>query len=440
MGDLLDAAQSALERAIKKGAQEAAASVYRSRQVEVEWRDGKLEKLEEATTRGLSLRLYVDGRYSAVSTSDLRPDALDTFVQDAIALTRTLAKDPFRSLPDPALYAGQAKVELELEDRAQGDVSAVERRKIAEQIEAASRSVQGASAIISVTTGCGDARSEEVRLHSNGFSGSEVRTAFWTSSSVSVKDPDGRRPSESDWATSRHRAALPAHDLIGKRAAERTLSRVGAKKMPSSETTVVIDNRVGGNLVNRLLGPLAASALQQKRSVFEGKLDTQIGSKLLDLADDPLIPRALGSRLYDSEGIAAKRLPLFAEGVLRSYYVDDYYGRKLGMKPTTGSVSNLSWKLGAKSGEELISGVKDGMFITGFLGGNSNATTGDFSLGVQGFRISNGKLGEPIAEMNIAGNHLELWKKLVAVGNDPYPFSSSRTPTLVFEGVQLAGT
>jgi len=125
--------------------------------------------------------------------------------------------------------------------------------------------------------------------------------------------------------------------------------------------------------------------------------------------------------------------------VLANHYVDTYYGRKLGMAPTTARTSNLAWRLGDADRAGLAARVGEGILVTGFLGGNSNATTGDFSLGVQGFRIRAGRVAEPIGEMNVSGNHLELWRRLVAVGDDPYPWSSLCTPTLVFEGVQVAG-
>jgi PmbA protein len=131
---------------------------------------------------------------------------------------------------------------------------------------------------------------------------------------------------------------------------------------------------------------------------------------------------------------------VFERGVLRSYYVDTYYGRKLGVPPTTSRSSNLAWSLGERSPAQLLADLGEGVLVTGFLGGNSNGTTGDFSLGVRGFRIRGGRLAEPVGEMNVSGNHAELWNRLVAVGNDPYPYSSMRTPTLVFEGVQFAGT
>jgi len=151
------------------------------------------------------------------------------------------------------------------------------------------------------------------------------------------------------------------------------------------------------------------------------------------------VPRGLGSRLYDAEGLAARRFPVFEKGVLRNYYVDTYYGRKLGLPPTTRGASNLAWQPGESSREALVAGVREGILVTGFLGGNSNGTTGEFSHGLQGFRIRAGALAEPLSEMNVSGDHRSLWKGLVAVGNDPYPWSPMRTPTLVFEDVQVAG-
>src|SRR5574340_1279107 len=150
--DVREIARAAVKKALAKGAREAAATVNRQRNVGVDWRDGKVEKISEATTRGLSLQLYVDGRYSSVSSSDLRPEALETFISDSIAMTRVLAEDPFRSLPEPALYKGQATTDLQLEDPAYASVTPEQRRAAAKQMEEAARAVKGADAILSVTT------------------------------------------------------------------------------------------------------------------------------------------------------------------------------------------------------------------------------------------------------------------------------------------------
>jgi PmbA protein len=202
---------------------------------------------------------------------------------------------------------------------------------------------------------------------------------------------------------------------------------------------MAVDNRAAGRLVGALLAPLQGQAIQQKRSFLDGKLGQVVGSEKLTLADDPLVVKGFASRLFDGEGLAARRLPIFERGVLKTCFIDTYYGRKLAVAPTTGGASNGAWALGDKPQAALLADMKDGILVTGFLGGNSNGTTGDFSLGVQGYRIRGGRIAEPISEMNISGNQADLWKRLAAVGNDPYPYSSSRTPTLVFDGVQFAG-
>jgi len=439
VSELLDIAKGAIKLAMDKGAQEASAGTYRSREVEITWRDGKVEKVSEATTRGLSISLYVDGRYSSVSTSDLRPEALSKFVEESIAMARTLAKDPFRKLPDPKLYEGRANVDLELADAKYQEVTPEKRRELAAALEAAARSVKGKGEILSVETSVSDSRSESARATSNGFVGENAGTSFWLGAGATVKDPDGRRPEGSSFGGSRFFAEIPDAETIGRQGAQRAFDCVGAAKAPSANVPIVVENRVAGRLVRSLFGPLGARSLQQKQSFLEGQLGKPIASKLLTVTDDPLIKRGFGSRLYDSEGIAAKKMVVVEAGVLKTYYVDDYYGRKLKMAPTTGGSSNLIFALGKKSFDELVKDVKDGIYVTGFLGGNSNSTTGDYSFGIQGFRIEKGAITSPIAEMNISGNQKDLWKNLVALGNDPYPYTSTNTPTMVFDGVSVAG-
>jgi PmbA protein len=432
-------ARDAVGSAMKSGAQGVAARIARVREVGVQWRDGQIEQVTESTTRGLGLSLYVDHRFASVSTSDLRPEAIEPFIGDAVAMTRTLSEDPFRTLPDPALYANRPALDLCFADPDYAALTAARRRELARAIEEAAREVPGAKRILSVTTSASDSRSEMFRVTSNGFEGERVDTSFWISGSVTVQDDDGRRPEEGDLSGGRFLADLGDPGALGRSSAERALARLGARKVASGVMTLVLDNRAGGRFVGALLSPLAASAIQQRRSFLEGRAGQVVGSPLLAVADDPLIPRGPGSRHFDGEGISARRLPLFEAGVLKNYYVDTYYGKKLKMPPTTGSTSNLDWGLGPKSQAALIAEAGEGVFVTGFLGGNSNGTTGDYSLGIQGFMIRQGAIAEPVAEMNISGNQLDLWKRLVGVGNDPYEYSSMRTPSLVFEGVSFAG-
>lgn len=437
---MLVIAQSCIAMAKSSGAADASARAYRVRDVSLDYRDGKVEKISESTTRGVSIQLYVEGRYASVSTSDLRPDALKTFISDSIALTKAIAADPFRALPDPALYKGQASADLQLEDPKYNEVTADEGRRVAKVMHDAAREVKGKEAILSVTSSFSSNLVENWMVASNGFSGASRGTTFFVSTGVSAKDSDGRRPEEYDYAGSRFWGGVGDPAALGARAAQRTLNRLGAKKSETNAMTVIVDNRAGGRLVGMLGGALMAGSLQQKRSFLEGKLGQPVVSPIITITDDPLIPKGFGSRKFDNEGIAAKPRVIFEDGVLKAYYIDTYYGKKLKMEPNGGSISNLTWKLGSKSQKDLLADAKDALLITGFIGGNSNSGTGDFSVGVVGFRVRDGVIAEPVSEMNLSGNHLEFWKKLVAVGNDPFPYSSMRTPSLVFENVSVAGT
>ena len=432
-------AHDAVKIARGQGAQEVAARIARVREVSVQWRDGAIEQVTESTTRGLALSLYVDGRFASVSTSDLRPEAVAPFIADAVAMTRTLSADPYRTLPDPALYANRPVMDLGFADRDYATLTAARRRDLARAIEDAARSVPGGEKILSVTTSVSDSRSEMYRVTSNGFEGQRIDTSFWLSGSVAVQDNDGRRPEDGDFSGSRFLREMGDPSEVGASSARRALSRLGAHKADSKVMTLVLDNRAGARLVSALLSPMSAASIQQRRSFLEGKMGETIGSPLLTFIDDPLIRSGFGSRHFDGEGMSARPFPLFERGVLKNYYVDTYYGKKLLLPPTTGGTSNLSWARRDRSQGALIAEARDGVLVTGFLGGNSNGTTGDYSLGIQGFMIRGGAIAEPIAEMNISGNQLDLWKRLVGVGNDPYPYSALQTPTLVFEAVSFAG-
>lgn len=432
-----DIAEKALALAKTAGAQQAAAGVSQAREVSVEWRDGQMQKMADATTRSLGLQLYVDGRYSAVSTSDLRPAALERFIGEAVAMTRLITPDPFRTLPDTELYAGQSKIDLELFDPHTETLTPESRLQRVQALEAGAR--ESGAEIISVTTAFSDSSSRSYRVHSNGFSGEKRQSSAFISAEVVMKDKDGRRPEESDYAGSRFLNTLPDPLTIGRSATQRALSRLGAQKLESMTVPIVLDNRAALRFLSYFLGPLSAAQVQQKRSYYEGRLNQKVAHELLTLTDDPLIPRGFGSRTYDGEGIAAKKLPIFEQGVVKNLYVDTYYGKKLKMRPTTGGMSNLIVGLGTEDQATLLRNVGEGILITGFLGGNSNSTTGDFSLGIFGHRIRKGERAEPIAEMNISGNHLETWQHLQALGNDPYPYSSMRAPSLVFEAMPVAG-
>ena len=434
--DLHKLASQALEMSLQSGAADAVARVGDSYETEFTYRDGKLEQVQQSASRGLSMQLYVDDRYSTHSTSDLRSEQVRRFIADAVALTRHLEPDPHRLIPEPELYEGRSTADLDLVD---AGLRTLARDTCLDWLKDMDTATHDDGRVISATSGVNFNRYASVRISSNGFTGAQQSTSVGYGSQVSLEEGDGRRPEAYRFVHAHHLEDLLPPAEAAREALDRALRRLGSRKLPSARAVMVVDPEAGGNLLGRLGEALSASAVQQNRSCLADKQDQPIAGERLTITDQPLLPRGLGSRHYDGEGIAAKPMPVIESGVLRTYYVDTYYGRKLGWQPTTGGPSNAVFDLGEKNLEELIADVGNGFYVNGFAGGNADMTTGDFSFGIRGHRIENGRISAPVSEMNITGNYLDLLRNLAAVGSDPNPYSSLRTPTLVFENVEFSG-
>jgi len=419
------------------GAQDAAVNVRDEREIQVEFRDKKIEKLQEAKRHALAISIYLNNRYSSQNTNNLNRDSLAKFIEEAVALTQYVNEDPFRKLPDAKYYAGQEKKDLDVRDPGYESVSSEQRIEAARQ--AADAAASGSDRVVSVTAGFNDTLSRSVKVHSNGFEGEQENTYFSLYANPTIKDDEGKLVDEYAYGSTRYKSDLPDPKKVGAEAIQRALRRMGQSKIDSGIMDMVVENRQSSQMLWPLIGPMNASALQQKQSFLEGKLGQKITSELVTLIDDPFVVRGLGSRLFDSEGLATKRRPVIEKGILKTYYVDNYYGRKLDMELTTGDTTNLVFEYGTRSKDEIIKGIARGIFVTGFIGGNSNGTTGDFSFGISGMLIENGAMVKPVYEMNISGNMKELWNQLVEIGNDPVVYSSWRTPTLHFKDVQFSG-
>ena len=202
---------------------------------------------------------------------------------------------------------------------------------------------------------------------------------------------------------------------------------------------MIVEYRLVGNLLGPVLSAINGSSIQQKRSFLIDKLDQKIASDKLTVIDDPFIVGGRGSKLFDSEGLAAKKRSVIEKGVLKTYYIDTYYAKKLDTDPTTGSSSNLVFELGDKNLDQLIAAQKKAILVTGFNGGNCNGTTGDFSYGIEGFLVENGEITKPVAEMNITGNMKQLLMDIAETGNDVNKNSSLLAPSIVFNNVDFSG-
>lgn len=437
LSQLVTRAAQAVELAQHKGAQGAWASASRSRGRSLDLRDGEVEKVQENISRSLSLQLWVDGRYTAHTTTDLTPARLDAFVEQAVALTRALEPDPDRLLPDPKLYEGRSTTDLALVDV---NLAARTLEQCIADCERMNQHARASDRVISATSSAYDGHYHAAAVSSNGFSGGYEATYARLSTEVTLRDAGDKRPEDGIGVTARHTHELLDAEQIGKLALERASSRLGTRKGPTLATTMVVDRLAAARLIGELLGPASGYSLQQNTSFWQGRIGKRAVAKRLTITDEPLRPRGLGSRPFDSEGIAARTLPIIESGKLRNLYLDTYYARKLGMAPTTGDPSNRVVAPGKRPLSTIVADVGTGVYVTSWLGGNSDPTTGDFSFGMRGHLIEGGKIGAPVGEMNVTGNLLELFSRLVEVGSDPWPFSSIVVPTLVFENVQFSGS
>lgn len=426
----------AVEFAKQKGASEVAASISNSRSVEIEVREQKIEKIKESTTNGLSLNIYRDHKYSGHSTNNLNKKDLEKFITEAVEATKYLTADEFRELPDPSLYPTDLNRDLKIEDKSYTSVAPEQRVQISKEIEQIARSKS--DKIISATGGFSDDYSESVLVHSNGLVAERASTSFWAGGEVTVKDGDAR-PEGYHWGGSRYFNTMPTAEELGSKAAENAIRKMGQTKIASGKYDMLIENRTAGRLLYMFVGPMSARALQQKSSYLDGMQGQQIAAPVLTVIDDPLMEGGFASRLYDGQGIAAKQRTMIEKGVLKEYYVDNYYGKKLGMTPNGGSTSNIRFDLGSRGFDAIVKDINKGIFVTSFNGGNSNSTTGDFSFGVSGFLVEGGQIVKPINEMNISGNAKEFWKQLTELGNDPYLYSSILSPTLLFNDIDFSG-
>ena len=433
---LLERATAAVDLAKAAGAAHVHASANQTRNVEYSLRDGILEKVQEDVARSVNLSLYVDGRYSRHSTSDLRPASLQAFVAEAVAMTRVLAPDPDRVLPDAALYPTGDAPDLGVVDAA---VRTLDRDARMARLKAMEAGLTGHADVISWTAGITDAENWSAAVNTNGLSGTHHSTSAWCGAEVTLQDPSGGRPEDWYWGGGHHIDGMPAADRVAEMCLRLARARVGSAKGPTAKTTMIVDPRSAGRLASRLLGPASARSIQQGRSFWADAVGQKLFSDKLSLTDAPLLKGGHSSRPYDGEGLASRTLPIVENGVVKNVYVDSYYGRKLGMAPTTGGRSNLQWATGDRDLAAILADVDDAIYVTSWLGGNADGTTGDFSFGLRGHRVTQGELGPPIGEMNVTGNLIDLFATLVEVGADPYAYSSTYSPTLVFEGVQFSG-
>lgn len=399
-------------------------------------RNEQTEQLQQAKAISLAINLILDGRDGFYYTNNLDQHELKTFIYQAIENTKILEPDESRTLPNPSLYYKGDGFDLKNFDATLAAMDPSE--KIQMTVENHNQAFNSDPRIISTQTRYSDRQHQAYYINSNGFHGYEESSRCTLSTILAVEGKDGHHPMDG-WGETRIFFHDMPHSGIADIALERTLRKIGQKPIKGGIYTMILESPIAGNMLQPVLNVMGGQALQQKMSFLHDKLDQQVLSPLLQLVDDPLIPGTLGACHFDYDGVATQRRTIFDHGILRTYFIDTPYSKKLKMEPTTQGVHHLIMQAGSKNLRELIKEVGEGILVTDFNGGNCDSTTGNFSYGIEGHLIQGGQITQPLSGMNITGNMLQLWQNLVELGNDADPWETDLIPSLVFEGIQFGG-
>lgn len=447
---LLDLADDLVSRARQRGADVVEAIARSGSELSVKVRKGEVELVEEAGHRAIGMRVMKGKRVALTSTSDLSPAGVDRFLDDAFELCELSQEDPFAGPADPSLLARSALPELDLYDPAGGSIGADEaiaRAKEAEQaaFDTDPRITNSEGATYSRTAGGFGL------VLSGGFRGGYLGSYQSLTVAPVAEDEGGKRRQGHYWGARRHLAELESPASVGREAALRTIAKLGARKVPSCDAPIVFDPDAARQLLGLLGGAIMGGSIWRKSSYLAGREGTVVASPLVTVIDDPLLPRAPGSRPFDGEGLLTRRNVVVEGGVLKTYLCDSYSGRKLG-RPSTASASrgagggvgegasNFILQPGSASREDIIADTPRGLYVTNMMGFGYNAVTGDFSRGASGFWIENGKLSHPVGEVTISLNLDELLKRIDALGSDLDLRTSIAAPTLRVSSMTIAGT
>ena len=431
----IDLAQYCLAFARQAGAQKVRITLSKSLMNLIGLLNGEVDKTAHALDRSLQLQLFVEGRYGAFSTNKLEKEGLEEFIREAIDTVKMLQEDSYRDLPAPERVAKDARTgrELGLFDPAYDTLTAEQRR------EMALASCHWPCGAIAEEGEYSDSVFDTLTIDSQGLYARHTETSFEIGYETTVEDAQGNHFSSYWWD-----AAPLLRDLKWKDCAaiayERAKAQVGPQDIEGGKYTVVVDTECASTLLTPVLNALGGFALQQKNSFLLESLGKQLFPEQLTILDLPRTPGETGCRLFDSEGVATREMPIIDKGVVKTYFLNTYIASKMGMAPTVEDATRVKVLPvgGCKTLDELLEATGDCILVTGFNGGNSNPVTGNFSYGIEGFLVHGGKRVHPVRELLITGNFLQLWNNLVATADDARPCLSKLIPSLAFTNVDIS--
>ena len=447
-------AADVVAQAVKAGASDAEAVVREGDEFSVNVRMGQVETLQESGSRGLGLRVFLGTRSASTSTSDLTPEGIRQLIDGALALAKVTEEDPFMGLPETAEF-GSLAGDLHLYDEDVYSLSGPERIEWARRAEAAALAAD--PRITNSDGGSFDAATGRMALaNSRGFTGGYRTSYAGVSAAPLAQDADGQMQRDGWWSSARRLKDLDSPESVGQKAARRALRRLGARRVATQRVPIVFAPEAARSLIGSVFDAASGDAVWRGASYLAGKLGEQIAAPAVTIIDDNamLLPTGMGgfgSSPFDGEGLPSLRTVVVEKGVLRTYLLNTYTARKLGLKSTHNAsrglagtpgigCGNLYLEPGTLTPEQIIAGIPAGLYVTGLMGFGVNTVTGDYSRGATGLWIENGQLTHAVEEITIAGNLAEMLKDVTAIGNDLEFRSAVASPTLRIDGMTIAGS
>ncbi len=446
--DLKEVAADVVKRAVAGGASAAEAVVREGSEFSTLVRLGNVETLKESGSKAIGVRVFIGQRAASTYSSDFSAAGLQRMVDAAVALAKVTSDDPYGGLPaQDELGSVEGDLDLYYDD--------VYSLSTADRIDYARRAEQAALAqdarIRNSEGGSFDAATgHKVLATSSGFVG-EYRRSYCSVSAVPVaQDEDGGMQRDFWYSISRTLSKLDPPEEVGRVAAERTLRRLGARKTKTTRVPILFDPQVARALLGEICDAVNGDMIYRGASFLAGKLGERVAGENVTIVDDGIMPGGFGTSPFDGEGVPTRRTVVIERGVLKPYLLNTYTARKLGLKTTGNAARGLAGNPGISSGnfflepgsrspQQMLAEVKDGLYVTEFLGFGVNLVTGDFSRGASGLWIQNGELTYPVEEITVAGNLKDMLFHISEIGNDLEFRGATASPTVRIDGMTVAG-
>lgn len=433
---LKNSVQHILDEAKKQGATAAEAGLSLQDGLSVTARLGEVETIEHDCSQNLGVTVYFGQRKGSASSTDLSPASIKETVSAACSIARYTSEDSYAGLPDKELLATEFP---DLDLYHPWSLTSDDALALAIECENAARFYDSA---ISNSEGATVNSHQGISVMGNSLGFLQARQATRHSLSCSVLAQGNDTMQRDYWySVARNPLGLESASEVGKKAAERTLRRLNARSLTTRQCPVLYCPEMAAGLLGSLIGAISGGSLYRKSTFLLDALDTQIFPEFVHIQELPHLHGALGSSNFDDEGVATKSRDIVKDGVLRGYVLSTYSARKLGLQTTgnAGGVHNLTITPSEQNFEALLKQMHTGLLVTELMGQGVNRVTGDYSRGAAGFWVENGIIQYPVEEITIAGNLREMFKNIVAIGNDVDYRGNTRTGSILVEQMSIAG-